>query len=129
MIGAGLPCQCSLVILCHICTTRFLCVDDTIASAQVKGTAWFQDHDVPVGVCPPFHFYGMCIVERYVSVIFMVLWLTHTPEHSLVPVSMTAFKEDHEHLTVTVSRTSCSLITLHLATCKVSEWTVFIHVD
>ena len=56
MIGAGLPCQCSLVILCHICTTRFLCVDDTIASAQVKGTAWFQDHDVPVGVCPPISF-------------------------------------------------------------------------
>ena len=72
--GAALPVQLGCdVILCHICTTRFPMRRWYNCKCTSEGTAWFQDHDVPVGVCPPFHFHGMRIMV-------CALWYVHCRE-------------------------------------------------
>ena len=70
--GAALPVQLGCdVILCHICTTRFPCVDDAIASAQVKEQPGSKTMMFLLECAPHFIFmvcalwyvhYGMCLM-------------------------------------------------------------------
>ena len=109
--GAALPCQLGSHAMYCVIYMRVgsLYVDYQVHNSSEE-TAWFQDYDVPVGVEHTFQSSSQYSAFPYILY------------HSQVPVSMTVHSEDHEHLTVTVGRTSRSLnITLHLATCMVSE--------